>query len=873
MLREIRYRIRALFRRRQLDRDLQDELADHLARRGESGRAPFGNITLVQEQTRDVWTFTLLEDLARDLRHALRTLRNTPAQTAAIVLLLAISIGATSAIFSVVNAALLSELPVADPKGLVVLNRLLGNVRVGAFSTPSARELQRQIASMELAASGVLTNPQLKLSADAGEEIPELQTSLVSGNFFQLLGVQAALGRVFTAEDDRYEDPHAVVVLSHQFWRRYLGADRGVIGRQVYLHNVPFTVVGVMPESFRGMGRDFWVPLNMQPVASGGEDARNNTGRSWLAMIGRLKPGISRDQARSELEIVFNRVTPPPPGQPGWKLSVDPGNRSFVYASLGTQYASPLWILMGAVTMLLLVACANVASILLARAGARQQEVAVRQAIGCGRSRLVRQFLTESSVLAAGGAGLGLLVAAGGSQALVSLAPPGSLDVVYSGLDGTVLWFTFVVSILSALLFGVAPALRASRLTIEPVLKGGSRGNTDTYARLWMNRAFVVTQAALSMILVMGAALFAVSLYQLYHVDPGYSTSRILSVPVNTRNLGYQVETGQYAALAQRVVDRLVQVPGVQFASVSAAGFLSQSGRTTDVFIDSEQGRTRVGDVRVDQSSRSLLETMGIPVLAGRAFQPGDRAGAPPVAIVNEQFVRQHFQGRNPVGSRVWFDNERTPAVEVIGVAGDAKLNDIREQPLAIAYLSIDQFPYRFNFINIRTEDAASAILPFVGQAIREVEPRLRPSRIETLATSLDRILSRDILLARISGLFGAMALLVACFGVYGMISYVVAERTREIGIRLALGAEPWEIRRRMVADALKSVVLGLLIGIIAAVAGEKAIRSLLFGVQGSNPYIYAAVAACLILTSASAAWLPARRAGDIDPAIALRSE
>jgi predicted permease len=874
MLRELRFRIRALLRRSQLDRDLQDELADHMARRGDSGRAPFGNVTLVREQMRDTWTFPWLEDFGRDLRLALRALRKTPGQTTAIVALLALGIGANSAIFSILKTVLLDEVPVSSPDGLIALNRLRPDgLKIGAFSTPSYRGLAEQLTTIDVLASGTLSNPQLKMTADAAEEVAEPVTSLVSGNFFQLLGVPAALGRVFTPDDDRYQDPHPLMVLSHDFWQRQFGSDRGVVGRQVFLHNVPFTIVGVMPESFRGMGRDFWIPLNMQPAASGGEDVRNNQGRTWLLIVSRLKPGVVRDRARSEVEAVFNRLSPPPPGQAPWKLSLDPGQRSFGYSGLDNRYGTPLKFLMGAVVMLLLIACANVASILLARAGARQQEIAVRQAIGCGRSRIMRQVLTESLLFAVGGAGAGLLLAVYGSQALISLTPLGTLDVVFAGLDTRVLVFTISVSVMSALLCGLAPAIRASRIQIDPILKGASRGNTSTRSNLWMNRVFVATQAALSMILVVGAALFAASLYRLYRVDPGYSTERILSATVNARNLGYTEKGGDFAALARRITDRLTQLPGVQSASVSAAGFLSQSARTTDAFFEGPQGPVQVDNIRVDQGSPTLLETMGIPLLAGRAFQPSDRRGSPLVVIVNEQFARQHFAGRNPVGARIHLDDDNAPPVEIIGVAGDAKLNDVREQPIAIVYLSIDQFPYRFNFVNVRTSGPASAVLQMVGQAIREVEPRLRPSRIETLETSLDRVLSRDILLARLSTLFGGLALLVACFGVYGMLSYVISERTSEIGIRLALGAPPAGVRFRIIADALKMVVPGLVLGIVGALAGARFIESLLFDVNGRDPRTYLIASVALTITTVFAAFLPARRAVRIDPMTALRAD
>jgi predicted permease len=447
------------------------------------------------------------------------------------------------------------------------------------------------------------------------------------------------------------------------------------------------------------------------------------------------------------------------------------------------------------------------------------------------------------------------------------LAEPGTVQQVYGGLDSTVLLFTFGVSIGAAILFGLMPALQASRVAIDPVLKSVSKRNTGSGARLWLNRAFVLTQAALSMMLVIGAALFATNLFGLYRINPGYEPDQIVSAAINARNSGI-TEAADYAALAQRLVDRISEVPGVRSATVSAAGFLNPTNRTSGARIE---GRAEAFSIRVDQSSRSLLKTLGIPIVAGREFQEADRAGAPEVVIVNQQFARIHFEGENPLGKRMTFSNGK--AAEIVGVAADAKFNDIREQPVALAFLPIDQFPARFNFINVRTAGRAPAVLPFITRAILDVEPRLRPTRVETLEASLDRVISRDILLARLSGLFGTLALLVACFGIYGMISYVVASRTREIGIRLALGAQTGEVRRSVIVDALKTVIPGLALGVVGALATEEYIESLLFGVTGKDPWTYASVAAGLTLTSILAAWLPARRASRIDPVIALRCD
>jgi predicted permease len=868
MLREFWLRIRTLSRRRQLERDLEDELAYHLELRQSGARAPFGNATLLKEEIRDMWTFPRLEDLRRDVRHAVRVLRRTPAQTAAIILLLAIGIGANTAIFGLMDAVLLRDLPVTDPKGLVLIGRGTSPLRASVFSTPLFDSFRDKVTTMDLTAVGDLSNPQIKLTTDAVEEVADTDGFLVGGNFFELLGVQAALGRVFTAEDDRPDAPHAVIVLSHDFWKRVFSEDRGVIGRNLYLYGTPFTILGVMPTNFRGIGRDFWVPLNMQPVAVGGEDVRKNPGRTWLRVVGRMKPGVSREQARSEAEIVINQVDPARPGQQPTKIALHPGNRSFTLNMLEEQYGSPLRVLMGAVALLLLIACANVGSILLAKFGARRHEIAVRQAIGCGRFRLLRQFVVESLVLSGAGGILGVLLAAAGARGLVLLAEPDTIDRVYGGLNTKVLLFTLGVSVGSALLFGLVPALRASRLSIDPQLRSSSRSTTGSRAKLWTNRAFVVAQAALSMILVIGAVLFAASLYRLYRVEPGYVPEQIVSVTVNGRNLGYK-NPAEFASLAQRLVNRISDIPGVQSASVSATGVLAGMRRTNAALIESPEGPRAIGGVRVDQSSNSMLRTLGIPVIAGRSFDNATVSGAPREVIVNQQFVRAHFDGQNPVGKRITFEGN---VATIVGVAGDAKFNDIREEPTAVAFLPIDQFPARFNVVNVRTSGSAVAAIPLITRAILDIEPRLRPSNVETLESSRERILARDILLARLSSLLGVMALLVACFGIYGMISYVVSSRTGELGIRLALGALPATLRTHVIGEALKTVAPGVVLGIGGAFAMERYVKTLLFDVAGHDPWTYSAVAASLIFTTVLAAWIPARRASRIDPLEALRS-
>jgi predicted permease len=868
-MRSLRLKLRALFNRRKLDRDLQDEIAYHLEQRQAHGeaRAAFGNVTLIQESTRDLWMFSWLEDLSRDVRHALRTMRHAPGHTLAIVLLLAVGIGANAAIFSLTYPILIDRLPVPEPNRLISfdgINTQRGRPGGWGWSGPTFEAFQRRYASADVAAAGAIPP-----GAGTDRRFDGLETKLVTGNFFHVLGLGAASGRLLVPEDDTYDDPRAVFVLSDASWKGRLGGDPSVIGREFQLYGRTFTLVGVTPGDFRGMGADIWIPYNWQPVV-GDRDVRRDRGRSWLDLMGRLKPGVSLAQAQAEADIAWSQVRTEFRLPPEFSLRLQRGDRGF--EGLRNRFATPLWILTGAVAMLLVIACANVASLLLARSGARQKEIAVRQAIGCGRARLIRQFLVESLVLACCGGLLGLVLAAVGARTLVAMAAPEAIEAVDPGLNGGVLWFTLAVSVGSAVLFGLIPAWRASKVSIEPVLKSAARGASASRSRQLLNRSCVVVQTAFSAVLVLGAALFGQSLYRLYSFDAGFEREQVITATVNARALGFRSNPDpQYAAAADRLVERLSVLPGVESVSVTGTGFLTGSSRTTGIVVQGRETESPRSPVRVNQATSNFLETLGVSIIMGRGFSPRDTTGAPLVAVVNQSFTRAHFPNETPIGKRL-NAGYATP-VEIVGVARDSKYNDFREESVPLVYLPLHQDPRNFNHVQLKVHGSAEALVPLVRAAILEVDPRFAPTRVETLEASLDRVLARDILLARLSGLFGALALLVACFGVYGMISYVVASRTAEIGVRLAIGAQPRGVLGHVIGDALKTVGPGLALGLAGALAVERVITSLLFGATGRDLATYAAVAGCLLLTSVVAAYVPARRASRIDPVIALRCE
>jgi predicted permease len=879
VFRSFRLRLRGLIKRKQLERDLQDELAYHreLHRANPSPRVPFGNVTLIQEACREMWAFNRMEDLWRDVRHATRVLRRTPGHTVAIILLLATGIGANAAIFSVISATFIRDLPVSLPEQLVVLNRTSGAPLpagapsfTGGFSIPLFEDLRHALTSVSgLVAIGDLANPRLTFAQDANEELNDISGSIVSGNYFQVLGVPMALGRALTANDDHFDDPNSVIVLSHALWTTHLGGDPNAIGQRLFLSGRPFTIIGVTAEQFQGLGSlggDFWVPLNLQPVVRPGGDVRRNRGSSWLRVVGRLKPQVSLQQARSEVTLLSGRITAESQVP---MIQVDPGRRGF--DDVRSQYGTTLQVLITAVGILLLTTCANVASLLLARLEARQREIAVRQALGCGRGRLVRQFLVESFILAGSGGLLGLAFAALGIRGLLVTAAPGAFATLNVSLDYTVLLFTIVISLVAAIVFGLAPALRAPHVNLEASLRSASRTATASRSARMLQRCFVVTQVALSVILVACAVLFGQSLYRLYSMEPGFDRKDVITATVNARALGYRNDE-QYAGLAKQLVDRISSLDSVRSVSVASSGFLTGSFRTIDLFVEGRD--TAVDNLRINQVSRNFLDTLGVPIVTGRSFSISDGANAPRVAIINEAFASSYFPGQTAVGRRLWTGNNPGRQIEIIGIARDAKYNNFREPVVPMAFLPLEQFPARFNHVQLKAAEGTSVkVLPLVRRAISEVDPRLEPSRVETLNQSLDRILARDILLARVSALFGAMAMLVACFGVYGIISYLVVSKTAEIGIRLALGAHRTKVIVQVISDALRMTAPGVLLGLAISLGAERFIESLLFGSTRTNRATYMLVAVGLLLVTTVAAFIPARRASWIDPMNALRCE
>ncbi|MBI2686014.1 MAG: ABC transporter permease [Acidobacteria bacterium] len=870
-LHALRLRLRALGRRGQLDRDLEDELAFHMEMRRAAGepKAPFGNATATREKLRDTWALAW-EDAWRELTQSVRILRRSPGHTAAVIVLLALGIGGNAAMFSVYNALFVRELPVPEPARLAVLNPY--------WSLPGLESFRRAQTSFSgIFGTGSLTSTSY--STASGEQLSRVSGGIVTGNYFQVLGVTAQLGRLLTPEDDQAGDPRTVAVISDGFWTRQFHRDSSILGTRIYLSGTPFTIVGVAQQSYRddlpGRARDLWVPMNTQPLANPSGDVRYQQGWRWLSVMGRLKSGVSIEQAMAEARVINAQmesetntsrrrftVGPFETGRSGF-----PGYRR----SLSTQ----LQILAITVGIMLLLVCLNAATLLLVRGTARGREIAVRQALGCGRARLVCQLFLEGLLLTAAGAAIGLFFAPHVARALLSLQP--TSDIVNPELifDMPMIAFGLGISLVTAAACTLIPALRVSRVQIEPALRSASRGTTGSAATRRTIRALVALQTALSVVLVAMSFLFAQSLYRLRSVDGGFERIRGITATLDARVAGYNDPAAQYR-LAQRLIDRLSVLPGVESASLALCSVLMGCSRMAPIEMEGAAASPGDPSIWLNSVTPAYFQTTGIHIEIGRAFDPADRAGAPRVAVVTESLARSYFPEGDAIGRRFTPLSARgvpNEPIEIIGIIRDVRFVSPRDKPIRMAFLSYDQFPGEYSYLQVRTKSAAAPLVNSVRQAIFEVEPRLYMRGPNTLPDTLAMNLSRETLLARASLLFGGIALFLACFGIYGVVSYLVAAGRSEIGIRLAIGAQPGTVMRQVIRDALLTVSPGIVLGLGAAWAGGQFIESLLFGVTRQDLLTNFAVALVLLGTTIIAAWLPARRASRIDPLEALRCE
>ncbi len=839
----------------------------------------------------------LEDEMIQDLRYGIRMLFNAPLFTAVAVLSLALGIGANTAIFSLVNAALLEKLPVRNPEELVLLHWVSGmkfpmdslngnlNMEGGQSRSTSlsypAFERVRDHNEVFTDTFAFTELERLNVSIDGQAELSGGQ--IVSGGYFSGLGISGALGRMISAEDDR-PDAEAVAVISFGYWQRRFGRDPSAMGKVMYINGSPFTIIGVMPQEFSGTlqvgsAPEITVPMSAQPLVIEGEDLLKDAGNWWLQVMGRLKAGVSADEARASLDRLFQQSVAESISVSKSKEEKDPARLEVASGSKGLfetrgSLVEPLLIMMVVVGLVLAIACANIANLLLARAAQRQKEIAVRMALGASRLRLIRQLLTESLMLALAGGGLGLVLAYWSKGFLPTLLPT---DTVSLNLDLSpdipVLVFTAGVSILTGLLFGLAPALRATRVDLMPSLKDNARSVSRARSRL--SKILLVAQVAVSLLLLIGAGLFVRTLQNLEKVELGFNKENLLLFKVDPTLNGYK--PAQIASLYEQMADRIEAIPGVQAVTLSSHTLISNSASITKVstsaFTPTSDDKKYVYRQKVREN---FLETLGIPLLMGRNLTSRDDEQAQKVVIVNEAFAREYFPGENPIGKHFSLEGRgKGIDVEIVGMARDAKYASLRDEPPATVYEPYLQSLSSLRRVSfeVRTAGDPINIASAVRDAAREVDSSVPVFDLKTQSEQVDEHLSQERLFARLSGFFGLLALALASIGLYGLFSYSVARRTHEIGIRLALGARPEQVLWLVMKEILVIVFTGVAIGLPAAIASTQVITSMLFGLSATDPVTILIAVLFLMSVSALAGYLPARRASRVGPMVALKCE
>ena len=824
----------------------------------------------------------MLDALRQDVRYTLRQLRRSKGFAAVAVLSLALGIGANTAIFSLIDAVMLKSVPVSHPEELLQVTMATPQF----FSNP----MWEAIRDRQDVLADVMAYGRWGMDLSAGGEVRLANGAFVSGRYFDTLGVRAVVGRVLSASDDWRGCPGAAV-LTYGFWERQYGGRSDAVGRNISLDGHSISIVGVTERGFEGIDigarLDVLVPLCTERILhaeTSGLDKNGIPGTpgfiwAWLRIIGRAKPGGSAEQATARLKMlapeVFRATLPG-----GWE---EAEREKYLRRTLEAhaipnglsyfreQYRLPLLILMAVVSMVLLIACANVANLLLARGAVRQREMAVRLAMGAGRGRLMRQLLTESLLLSATGATLGVFFAKWSTRLLIV-----HLDVPLDlRPDVRVLAFTASVAILTGLLFGIAPAWRAARVAPQAAMKANARGTSEG-RRFGMGKALAGGQMALSLLLVAGAGLLLSTFWRLASLDTGFNRDGVLLVDVDLRPGHYPADRRQEAYREMR--DRMRAIPGVRVVAQSDNPPLCGCGAVWELEIEGYRARSREdATVTTRTVSAGFFQAMGIPILAGRDFGEHDTPASPAVAVINQALAERYFAGESPVGRHFRIDRagRLSEPVEIVGVVGNAKYGSLREelQPTVFAPWGQDTTPYPQTAFELRTAGGdPTALITAVKAAVAEVNRHVS-LQFTTLADKADRSISRERLLAALSGFFGALALLLAGIGLYGVMSYNVARRRNEMGIRMALGAEPGGLLRMVLGEVAAVAVCGLAVGIALALASTRLIASLLYGVPPNDPRTLALAAAVLAGVAAAAGYVPARRASRMDPMAALREE
>ena len=874
---------------------LAHEIDDNIARGMTPEDAAFaahrklGNVAQIREDIYQMNTLRFVETIWQDLRYGFRLIVRNPTFAAVAILTLALGTGANAAIFQLVNAVRLRTLPIEKPAELVSIGiNTSDRGRTGRFMSRRpffSEPLWQAIRAEQQGFSAVFAWGITSWNIATDGEYRAADGLYVSGNFFQALGVGAQVGRLFSDGDDQKGCGAPGAVLTDGFWRSRYGGNPAVIGQSIMLDGQAFPIVGVTPPGFFGVevGRSFDVaiPLCAELLIRGAHSGIGKADIWFLDIMGRLKPGWTAERAQAQLVAIspaIFRATVPA----RYNVETAKTYTSFTFTAtsaptgvsgLRTAYQRQLWILLGATGLVLLITCANLANLMLARATAREREIAVRLAIGASRRRIIRQMFSESLLLGGFGALGGALLAQWLSQALVTFLSTDSRRLfVDLNPDWRVFLFIAGIAVTACLLFGLTPALKATGTNPGKTMQAGGRSSSDTHERFALRRALVVVQVALSLVLVVGALLFGRSLRNLTTLDPGFRQDGILAVNVDVRRAGVQQEA--WAQRFAEVVERVRAVPGVLSAAEAAIVPMSGSGWNNMIVIG---GAKKEGIVNFNRVGVDYFRTMETPVLSGRIFGPEDRRGATETAIVNESFANRYFAGRNPIGES--FQIEATPGqpqplYQIVGLVKDTKYTDLREDFAPIAYLAAAQESEYGPFLDLvlRSDIPPASLQPALTRAVLEVVPNSTVA-YETVRTYVRDSLVTERLMAALSGFFGILAMLIATIGLYGVMSYMVSRRKVEIGIRMALGADPRKVVRMVIGESGVLLLLGVLIGSGLAVLSSRWATSLLFNLRPWDPASLAAAVAVLVGVSLLAAWIPARRASRLTPTIALRED
>ena len=833
--------------------------------------------------------------MLQDLRYGLRMLLKQKGFTTIAVLSLALGIGANTAIFSLIDALMLRALPVFEPERLVLFgNADSAGISIGfpdsstdLFSYPTYREIRERTQSFSDIAAVHSFPSRVHGVVHAGGstgELEQVKAQMVSGTYFSVLGVNAHLGRVLTANDDITPGGHPVVVASHSWWQRRFASNPSVIGSTVSIDKTTYTIIGVAPRDFFGTtvgdSPDIWVPLSMEEQLPPGFKGLTNRMFQSLYLIGRLKPGTSVEQAGAETNLLFKQVLQEYSGaQPSEKrlqniqqarIELTPAGRGL--SELRREFSLPLKILMIVVGVVLLIACANIANLLMARAAARVQEFTIRVALGASAARIGRQLLTESLLLALVGGAAGILLGSWGSSAMVSMVSTGPQVLPLNvEPDLRVLLFTLVVSMLSAIVFGTAPAIRASRVELNASLKS-NRASSAAITKSLLGKTLLASQVALSLLLLVGAGLFVRTLVNLQRVDAGFNQEQVLLFQIDTDAIGYKQDS-RLVQLYRDVEARVSSIPGVRAASFSMFAF-NQGGWNAPASTRADS--SSAGSVQIGNNSvgPDFFEAMGLPLLAGRGFGAQDTESSPKVAVISEAMARRMFPNSSPLGKRFGMGGpEHSEDIEIIGVVKDAKYGNLMEEPRPMAYYPYSQSIIFLSNLEVSFSGEPGAITAETRRAIKDVHRDLPIVDAVRMSEHVGRSLVQQKLIARLSSFFGVLALLLACIGLFGIMSYSVTKRTNEIGIRMALGAGRADVMRLVLREGMTPVIIGVAIGLPAAIMGARLIATLLFGLQPSDPLTISVATVLIIGVAALAGYLPARKASRVDPMTALRCE